>query len=330
MQRQNFYITQSGSIVRKNNTVWFENETVKKAIPVNGIDTIYCLGEVSINSKLLTFLAKQGIIMHFFNYYGYYTGTFYPKETLVSGSLLVNQVEHYQSPEKRMLIAKLFVYSSIQNLIRILEHYRKHSKSVADVMGYLSNLIIKIDNCKDLPELMNIEGRAWNTYYSSYEETLKGDFEFETRTRKPPENEINCLISFLNSLLYTTVLSEIYHTQLNPTISYLHEPFERRFSLALDISEMFKPLIVQRAMLKLINKMEIKENHFRKDVKGCMLNEEGRKIVLKEYDDRLKLTIEHPELKRLVSYRRLIRIECYKLIKHLIGDKEYKPFVIWW
>lgn len=330
MQKQNFYITQSGAIVRKNNTVWFENEALKKAIPVNSIDTIYCLGEVSINSKLLTFLAKQGIIMHFFNYYGYYTGTFYPKETLVSGSLLVNQVEHYQNLEKRIFIAKSFVSATIQNLIRILEHYRKHSKNVNGKMERLAEFILKIDECNEIPELMNVEGSAWNTYYSSYEETLKGDFEFGTRTRKPPQNEINCLISFLNSLLYTTTLSEIYHTQLNPTISYLHEPFERRFSLALDISEMFKPLIVQRAMLKLINKMEIKENHFRKDVKGCMLNEEGRKIVLKEFDDRIKLTVDHPELKRLVSHRRLIRLECYKLIKHLIGDKEYKPFVIWW
>lgn len=330
MQKQNFYITQSGAIIRKNNTVWFENEAVKKAIPVNSIDTIYCLGEVSINSKLLTFLAKQGIIMHFFNYYGYYTGTFYPKETLVSGSLLINQVGYYIDSSKRMLIAKSFVSATIQNLSRILEHYRKHSKNVVDMIDKLSDFVKKINECQNIPELMNIEGSAWNLYYSSYDEILRGDFEFGTRTRKPPENEINCLISFLNSLLYATTLSEIYHTQLNPTISYLHEPFERRFSLALDISEMFKPLIVQRAMLKLLNKMEIKENHFRKDVKGCMLNEDGRKIVLKEFDDRLKLTIEHPELKRLISHRRLIRLECYKLIKHLIGDKEYKPFVIWW
>lgn len=330
MQKQNFYITQSGSIVRKNNTVWFENEAVKKAIPVNSIDTVYCLGEVSINSKLLTFLAKQGIIMHFFNYYAYYTGTFYPKETLVSGSLLVNQVEHYKDVQKRVFIAKSFVSSTLQNLVRILEHYRKHSKEVNETMGKLEALQPSIIECNNIPKLMNIEGSAWNLYYSSYDEIIRGDFEFEKRTRRLPQNEINCLISFLNSLLYTTTLSEIYHTQLNPTISYLHEPFERRFSLALDISEMFKPLIVQRAMLKLINKMEIKENHFRKDLKGCMLNEEGRKIVLKEFDDRLKLTVEHPELKRLVSHRRLIRLECYKLIKHLIGDKVYEPFVIWW
>ena len=330
MQRQNFYITQSGTISRKDNTVWFHNESVKKTIPVNSIDTVYCLGEVSVNSKLLVFLAKQGIILHFFNYYGYYSGTFYPKETLVSGSLLVNQVGHYTDNGKRLFIAKSFVKATIQNLFRILEHYRKHSKSVTDLMANLESLVSKSDECQNIPELMNVEGMAWNLYYSSYVEIIRGELEFEKRTRRPPQNEINCLISFLNSLLYTTTLSEIYHTQLNPTISYLHEPFERRFSLALDISEMFKPLIVQRAMLKLLNKMEIREEHFRKDLKSCLLNEEGKKIVIKEFDDRLKLTVEHPELKRLVSHRRLIRLEGYKLIKHLIGDKEYKAFTIWW
>src|SRR3989338_3535010 len=104
MLRQNFYITQSGKIRKKNNTVWFENETIKKAIPVNSIDTIYCLGEVTINSKLLVFLAKQGIIIHFFNYYGFYSGSFYPKESLVSGSLLVNQVNYYTDSGKRLFL----------------------------------------------------------------------------------------------------------------------------------------------------------------------------------------------------------------------------------
>src|SRR3989338_2910910 len=329
MLKQNFYITQSGAILKKNNTVWFQNEAVKKAIPVNSIDTIYCLGEVSINSKLLTFLAKQGIIMHFFNYYGFYTGTFYPKETLVSGALLVKQVGYYTNAGQRMFIAQKFVAGTIKNLVRVLEHYRKHAKDVSSIMERLEAYAQETGKSRSIPELMNVEGNAWNLYYASYAETIKLH-DFEARTRRPPKNEVNCLISFLNSMLYTTTLSEIYKTQLNPTISYLHEPFERRFSLALDISEMFKPLIVQRAMLKLLNKQEIKEHHFRKDVNGCMLTEDGRRVVVKEFDDRLKLTVMHPELKRLVSHRRLIRLECYKLIKHLIQDKEYKAFEIWW
>lgn len=330
MQKQPFYITQNGTIARKDNTLWFENEKIKKTIPIELVDSLYCLGEVSINSKLLTFLSQQKVLVHFFNYYGYYAGTFYPRESLVSGSLLLKQVEFYKDTEKRLHLARCFVSGIINNLIRILEHYRKHGKQVQGIMEELSSLDAKLPERSTIPEIMNVEGAAWEKYYSSYNEIISAEFEFEKRTRRPPQNEVNCLISFLNSLLYTVTVSEIYHTQLNPTISYLHEPFERRFSLALDLSEMFKPLIVQRSMLTLLNKGEIQEQHFRKDVNGCMLNDEGRKIVLKDFDSRLKIAVDHPDLKRPVSYRRLIRLECYKLIKHLLGDKEYSAFVMWW
>jgi len=330
MQKQPFYITQSGTLSRKDNTLWFENEGIKKAIPVESVDSLYCLGEITINSKLLAFLSQQSIPIHFFNYYEFYTGTFYPKESLISGTLLLKQVEHYQNHDKRMFLARSFVSGIIKNIIRFLEHYRKHNCDVKSVMDELESLISLLAGTKTIPEVMQLEGRAWELLYSTYEQIITGDFEFEKRTRRPPQNEINCLLSFLNSLLYTRVLSELYHTQLNPTISYLHQPFERRFSLALDLSELFKPLIVQRAMVTLLNKGQIQEKHFRSDLNGCMLNEEGRKIVLQEFDSRLKLAIEHPELKRPVSYRRLIRLEGYKLIKHLLGDKEYVPFVIWW
>jgi len=141
---------------------------------------------------------------------------------------------------------------------------------------------------------------------------------------------INCLISFGNSLVYSTVLAEIYNTQLNPTVSYLHEPFERRFSLALDLAEIFKPFIADRVIFKLINKKMIDESHFSKELNYCLLNDKGKRVFLEAYDERLKTTIEHRNLGRKVSYQRLIRLECYKLIKHLLGIKKYEPFVIWW
>ncbi len=105
---------------------------------------------------------------------------------------------------------------------------------------------------------------------------LKEDFSFEKREKHPPSNPMNALISFGNSLLYTTILSECYRTQLNPTISYLHEPRERRFSLCLDLSEIFKPLIVDPIIFRLINTGVITTGDFDQDLNGCYLNE-GRK-----------------------------------------------------
>ena len=131
-------------------------------------------------------------------------------------------------------------------------------------------------------------------------------------------------------MVYSTCLSEIYVTQLNPTVSYLHSPDERRFSLCLDISEVFKPLIVDRLIFSLINKKQVSEKDFEKGSNGCYMKKSALKKVTKAYDDYLNKTLRHRSLGRNVSYRHLIRLECYKVIKDLMDDVEYSPFKIWW
>src|SRR5690606_30533649 len=123
----------------------------------------------------------------------------------------------------------------------------------------------KIEVAKDIQFLMLEEARMRQFYYKCFNKILKNkEFEFITRVKQPPDNYINTLISFGNSIYYTIVLSEIFKTQLDPTISYLHEPFERRYSLNLDISEVFKPIIVDRIIFSLINKKMIRPEHFDK------------------------------------------------------------------
>lgn len=146
----------------------------------------------------------------------------------------------------------------------------------------------------------------------------------------PPDNMINSLISFVNSLIYAKTLSEIYHTQLDPTISYLHEPGFRRYSLCLDISEVFKPLIGDRLIFSLLNKNQITEKSFTKELNFLHLKKEASRLIVTEFEKRMKKTIMHKELGKKVSYQYLIRLEAYKLIKHLIGEKEYEGFRIWW
>ena len=134
----------------------------------------------------------------------------------------------------------------------------------------------------------------------------------------------------MNSLIYTKVLTEIYHTQLNPTISYLHEPGTRRFSLCLDLAEVFKPLIGDRLIFSLLNRRQITKDSFLRDLEGLKLKKEASQMILAELDSRLKKTIKHKELGKSVSYQYLIRLEAYKLIKHLLGEKAYEGFEIWW
>ena len=186
-------------------------------------------------------------------------------------------------------------------------------------------------DAEGVDELMGMEGNIRERYYSALNTILELDMPFEKRVRRPPDNPINALISFGNSLMYTACLTELYRTQLNPTISFLHEPGDRRFSLSLDLAEIFKPVIVDRLIFRLLNRRQLQESkHFDEKLGGCYLNEAGRRIFLQEYDDQLKQTIEHRRLKRKVSYKRLIRLECYKLIKHLTDMEPYRAFRAWW
>lgn len=331
----NYYISSNGILKRKQNTVFFirkkENgEIESKILPINKIYAIYADGRISFSSGVVSYLSKNGVPIHFFNKYGFYEGSLYPREKFVSGDLLIKQVEHYLNKEKRLEIAKKIVKGAIENIVKNLQYYERIKGELSEEIEKIKMLLQNLENQNEIENLMGIEGNVHEIYYQSFNKILPEKFCFDKRSRRPPENMINCLISFGNSLVYSTVLTEIYNTQLNPTISYLHEPFERRFSLALDLSEIFKPLLADRVIFKLINKQIIDENHFMKEFNYVLLNEKGRKLFLQNYEEKLKTTIKHRTLKRSVSFQRLIRLECYKLIKHILGIKTYEPFVIWW
>lgn len=242
---RDYYIFKSGRLRRHENTVEFETREEKRSLPLNDIYCIHLFGEIDLNTKLIVFLNQHGIPLHFYNYYGYYSGSFYPREKLLSGFLIVKQVEHYIDPLKRLEIAKEFVDTAIHNILANLEHYRKTGKDVIQFIDKIKDEHTGIEKVSNIAELMGIEGRSRDTYYSSFASFLREGFEFDKRTKMPPENMLNSLISFGNSLMYASVLTEIYHTQLTPTVSYLHQPGERRYSLALDISEVFNPIIYQ-------------------------------------------------------------------------------------
>lgn len=242
----------------------------------------------------------------------------------------MKQVEHYTSKAKRLEIAKEIVEAASFNILKNLSYYSNRGKNLQEVIDAVEANRRQIEEVRDIQELMGLEGRVRERYYKGFEEILGGEYEFENRVKRPPNNIVNCLISFGNSMLYTTTLSELYRTQLNPTVSFLHEPGTKRFSLSLDLSEVFKPILVDRLIFRLLNKGMLKPEHFEEKLNYCYLKENGRKIFVKEYDDQTKVTIKHRKLEREVSYRRLIRLECYKLIKHLSGVEPYKGFKIWW
>ena len=330
---RNYYIFKSGRVRRQDNTIYVETQEGKKPIPVEDVDSFYLFGELDMNTKLLNFLSQKNVPAHIFNYYGFYAGSFYPREYLNSGSLLVRQVEHYSSPKKRIAIAREIVSGASHNILKNLAYYQtraKDSENLMSVKTEIEEMAARIDEARDVDELMGVEGNLRERYYSAWSAILGPDSDFEKRVRRPPDNLVNALISFGNSMMYSTVLSEIYRTQLNPTVSYLHEPGERRFSLALDLAEIFKPMIVDRLIFSLLNTRQIRPEDAERETDHCFLKEEARKLFVKGYEEKLQTTIKHRRLKRSVSYQHLIRLECYRLIKHLTAIEPYESFKAWW
>lgn len=305
----------------------FRKEDGNFYLPIKDTRELYCFNEITLSTKLLQLLAKVGIVVHFFGYYENYIGTFYPKEQLLSGRLTVAQALAYE--QNRLKIAGPIVKGIAKNIHFVLYHYYRHGKSeLKDYLDWLRKDVSRLaDAVGDIKQLLRIEGEIWARFYQTFRLILPESFAMNKRVKRPPDNPINALISFGNTLLYTKTITEIYHTHLNQTISFLHEPAERRFSLSLDLSEVFKPVLVYKTIFDCVNNRKITvEKHFDKKLNYALLNEIGRKTFIEAFEERLNQTFEHQTLKRRCSYKQAIRLDGYKLIKHILEGKNFVPF----
>lgn len=333
--KKSFYLFNPGRLSRKDNTLCFTpvdeegNELQPRYLPIETVDNLYCFGSLDANSAMYNFLGKNQVAVHFFDYYEHYTGSFMPKDYLLAGKMQIEQTKHYMAPKKRMDIARRFVQGAAFNISKNLKYYQNRAKDVSLSLDRIEQYSALIDGANEINELMGIEGNIRQAYYDSFS-LIINDFEMGGRSKQPPKNEINTLISFGNMLCYSVCLDQIYHTQLNPTISFLHEPGARRYSLALDMAEIFKPLLVDRTIFSMLNKKQIKSSDFRLELNRCSLKDGARKLFVQTFEERLKETFKHRSLGRNVSYKHLVKLECYKLQKHLLGIEEYKPFKMLW
>ena len=287
------YITSMGELTRKDNSLCFRKNGKNVYIPVENTKELYCLNEVSLNTKLLDFISKNHIIVHFFNYYGGYSGTYYPRDHYLSGKLVVRQALKFEND--RMDIARAVVKGIGANIYEVLYHYYKHDKKeVKETIDWIKkDFFRQVEQAKSVKELLAVEGEVWMKFYATFKYFLPDDFVMNKRVRRPPDNPINALISFGNTLLYTKTISAIYQTHLDQRISFLHEPSEGRFSLSLDLSEAFKPVIVFKTIFELVNNRKLQvEKHFDKRVNYCILNEEGRKVFIEAFEKRLERVLE--------------------------------------
>jgi CRISPR-associated protein Cas1 len=318
-----------GRLERKDNSIAFKNEKTSFYLPIEETRELYCLNEVSFNTKFLDFISKAGITMHIFNYGGGYSGTFYPKEYLVNGDLNVKQSLCFV--ENRLNIARSIVAAIAKNIHEVLYHYYRHDKK--ELKPYLDWLKDKVpallESAIKIEQILFVEGQIWSRFYDSFRYFLPEDFLMNKRVKRPPDNPMNALVSFGNTLLYTKTISAIYHTHLNQSVSFLHSPREGRFSLSLDLCEAFKPIIVFKSIFELVGRKKLQvAKHFDKKLNYALLNDDGKKIFIEEFTNRINETFLHSKLKRKVSYEHCLKLDGYKLIKFILEGKEFVPFLL--
>jgi len=330
--KRTYYLFNAGRMNRKDNTLCYVptdeegNPGAAKYLPIETVESLFCFGALDANAALFNFLGQKGIPLHFFDYYEHYTGSFMPRDYLLAGKMQLEQTKTYFENKHRLHLAQGFIEGAVANMLQNLKYYQnRQSSELCTSIDAIEGYAKQIRKTQRVDELMGLEGNCRQTYYDAFDYIIK-DFQMGNRSKQPPSNEVNALVSFGNMMCYSLALQSIYHTQLNPTIGFLHEPGYRRYSLALDVAEVFKPILVDKVIFRTLNKREIQAKDFDKQLNGCFLGKTGKQTFVRAWEEKLGETIKHPTLKKSVSYKYLVRLECYKLQKYILEKEPYKPF----
>lgn len=323
-----YEIIENGILTSKDYNLIFENDHLKRDLPIKAIKNINIYSDVVFNAGILKMLSNNNVTLTVFDRYSRNIGRFVPEKKTQISSVFLKQCELYNNMEERMSIAVQFVKAEIFNMRTNLKYYNKHLKNrksneVICEMKYVEKEIIYLNSTNDL---LLMEARAKEIYFSCINQIIKNDsFTFLKRTKRPPMDPINSLISFGNCVLYNHIANEIHKTALDIKIGYLHSTNRRAETLNLDIAEIYKPVIVDRVIFTLINKRMINsELHFDYTDHGVFLNTEGKRIFLKQFYNRMncKITVDNES----ISYRNLIWKEIVSFKNFINGNADFRPF----
>jgi CRISPR-associated protein Cas1 len=317
------YLSSPVQIKRHENTIQVIGQDGKKTrFPVESLKHVIAAHDVRFNGSLLSLLNKHEVRVTVLDYYGHVTCTVEPAGQPTSGAVHLKQAAAILDPERRIAIARSIIGAALRSIAANLRYhaYRGHEKLKPAIVE-INECIERAKTAEDVQTLMGWEGQARMSYYNAWEQ-ISPALTLRRRSRRPPADRVNCLLSFLNSLVYALCLNEIRKSQLDPTLSFIHSPQQTRYSLALDLAELFKPVLADRILFTLINRGELKDGHFDEQPGVCLLSATGRKLVLTTFSKRVD-----GDLQAERTYRQRILEEVFALQADLLGVRHYSPFV---
>jgi CRISPR-associated protein Cas1 len=327
--KKRFYLYKCGNLIRQDNSLVLVTPKEKIYIPVEQIDIIYIFGHCTFNKNTIALLNKYDIMVQFFSYYGNYLGGYYPYYP-IKGDTLLSHVSIIQIPMKKFEVAREIISSSIHNMHSILKYYKKKGRNIDDKINIFSKIEKEVSNLRnDNNSLLLLEARSKQIYYSTFNDIIKNPyFTFTTRQTRPPKDAINAILSYGYAILYGLIRSVIFRSKLQINLPFVHGTAKECEGLVYDISDIFKPVLVDRTIFRLINKKQISDNHFESSKGGIYLTKEGATIFINEFEKILQSTITVN--KRKISYRSIVSLEVNNLANHICGKKKYYGFKMRW
>jgi len=336
------FITSQGTYLSKEGETVVVNveKEVRLRVPIHTLGGIVCFGNVACSPFLMGFCAQNGVGLSFLTEYGRFLARV---QGPVSGNVLLRR-EQYRSaddPDFSAGMARMVLVGKIANSRTVLQRaMRDHGNketmdterlglAVQRLTSYLD--ILEKDNHLDV--VRGFEGDAAHAYFSVFDQLIvaqKDDFSFAERNRRPPLDNVNCLLSFIYTLLVHDIRSALEVVGLDPSVGFLHRDRPGRPGLALDIMEEFRPFLADRLVLSLINLKQVQKRGFTKmDSGAVMMNDETRKTVLVAYQERKREEINHPFIDEKVSIGMLFYVQALLLARYLRGDIDGYPPFIW-
>lgn len=334
------YVTSQGAYLsREGETVLVrvERET-KLRIPIHTLDGIICFGQVTCSPPLMQLCGERNVIISFLSEYGRFWARVHGP---VSGNVLLRR-EQYRRADNLDIsseIARNIVLTKVANsrtvLLRALRDHQDNIDAISlkEAVNHLARIIKALQETVPLDTARGYEGEAARTYFGVFDHLItaqKKEFFFHERSRRPPMDNINALMSFLYALLAHDVASSLEAVGLDPAVGYLHRDRPGRPGLALDLMEELRPFFTDRLALSLVNRQQVKGGGFNKTESGAVLmNDTTRKAVLVAYQKRKQEEIVHPFIKEKVAIGLLPHVQAMLFSRYLREDIDGYPPFLW-
>ena len=334
---ETLYILTPGSYIhhRNENICLSVDGQEKVSIPVHQVDSLVIFGQNTLSTSLLGFCGRNRITLTFLSEHGHFEGRLCGP---VSGNVLLRKRQYEKTGDLDFSsrFVRDLLFCKIKNGKTVLLRHARNAQAeeAADILlrhaETLAQLADQLSGCPDINSMRGVEGAAGSAYFACFDQMLlsSSGFQFQARSRRPPLNEVNALLSFLYTMLAHDTVSALETVGLDPAAGFLHTLRPGRASFALDLMEELRAPLCDRLALTLLNKGQLSKKDFQSDSDAVFLNEKGRRKVISQWRARKQETIRHPFFEETIPIGLIPYTQAMLFARVLRGDLDrYPPFV---